>query len=177
MAPRDLVSVGLITGAHGVRGEVKLRSFTADPAALPSYNPLQTAKGAKIEIVRLRPEKDGFIATLKGVADRNAAELLRNTELFVARSRLPEPSDDEVYVADLMGCTVLLADGQALGEVVDFPNYGAGDLLEVKRPDRAATVLVPFTDAFVTAVSLATRTITVDLPDDYLDEAASALDA
>ncbi len=80
---KDLVLVGLITGAHGIRGEVKLRSFTAEPQALASYSPLETAKGARIEIAKLRPQKEGFIAVLKGVADRNAAEALKGTELFV----------------------------------------------------------------------------------------------
>ena len=77
---RDMVLVGAITGAHGIRGEVKLRSFTADPAAIASYSPLETAAGRKIEIAKVRPNKEGFIAILKGVTDRNAAEALRGTE-------------------------------------------------------------------------------------------------
>ena len=95
--------VGVITGAHGIRGEVKLRSFTATPDALARYAPLTTATGGTIEIAKLRPQKDGFIAVLKGVTDRNAAEALKGTELFVPRDRLPAPGAGEVYVADLIG--------------------------------------------------------------------------
>jgi 16S rRNA processing protein RimM len=164
---RDLVLVGAITGAHGIRGEVKLRSFTADPAAIASYSPLETAKGAKIEIVKIRAQKDGFLAMLKGVTDRNAAEALRGTELFVARTRLPEPEDDEVYVHDLIGLAVHLADGSLLGEIVGVADYGAGDLIDVKVEGRKDTVLIPFADQYV--LETAEDRIVVDLPDGFLD--------
>jgi 16S rRNA processing protein RimM len=164
---RDMVLVGLITGAHGIRGEVKLRSFTADPQAIASYSPLETAKGAKVEIARLRAARDGFIAILKSVADRNAAEALRGTELFVPRERLPEPGDDEVYVHDLIGLPVQLLDGSILGEVVGVENYGAGDLIEVKVEGRKDTVLIPFADQFVREAD--EDKVVVDLPEDFLD--------
>ena len=167
MAPRDMVLVGAITGAHGIRGEVKLRSFTADPAAIAAYSPLETAKGASIEIVRVRPQKDGLIAVLKGVTDRNAAEALRGTELFVPRERLPEPEEDEVYVHDLIGLAVHLADGSRLGEIVDVADYGAGDLIDVKVEGRKDTVLIPFADQYVREV--AEDRIVVDLPEGFLD--------
>jgi 16S rRNA processing protein RimM len=167
MAPRDLILVGAITGAHGIRGEVKLRSFTADPAAIASYSPLETARGAKLEIARLRPQKDGFIAILKGVTDRNAAEALRGTELFVPRARLPEPEEDEVYVHDLIGLAVHLADGSRLGEIVDVADYGAGDLIDVKVDGRKDTVLIPFADQYVLEAD--GERIVVDLPEGYLD--------
>jgi 16S rRNA processing protein RimM len=170
MAPRDLVSVGAITGAHGIKGEVKLRSFTADPQAIAAYSPLETAKGAKIEIVRLRAQKDDFIAVLKGVTDRNAAEALKGTELFVPRARLPEPDDDEVYLEDLVGLPVLLKDGTVLGEIIAVANYGASDLIDVKIEGRRNTVLIPFGGGF-TAEADAEKVI-VDLPDGYLDEDA-----
>jgi 16S rRNA processing protein RimM len=163
----DRVLVGAITGAHGIRGEVKLRSFTEDPAAIASYSPLETAKGAKIEIVKVRPRKDGLIAILKGVADRNAAEALRGTELFVPRERLPEPEDDEVYVHDLIGLPVHLADGSLLGEIVDVADYGAGDLIDVKVEGRKDTVLIPFAGQYV--LETAEDRIVVDLPEGFLD--------
>ena len=162
-----MVLVGAITGAHGIRGEVKLRSFTAEPEAIASYTPLETAKGAKIEIVRLRPQKDGFIAILKGVTDRNAAEALRGTELFVPRERLPEPEDDEVYVHDLIGLPVHLADGSHLGEIVDVADYGAGDLIDVKVEGRKDTVLIPFASQYVLAAD--EEKVVVDLPEGYLE--------
>ena len=163
----DKVLVGVITGAHGIRGEVKLRSFTADPAAIASYSPLETAKAVKIEIMKLWPQKDGFLAILKGVTDRNAAEALRGTELFVARTRLPEPEDDEVYVHDLIGLAVHLADGSLLGEIVDVADYGAGDLIDVKLEGRKDTVLIPFADQYV--LETAEDRIVVDLPEGFLD--------
>lgn len=168
LAQRDLVLVGLITGAHGIRGEVKLRSFTADPAAIAGYSPLETAKGTKVELTRLRPSKDGFIAVLRGVADRNASEALRGTELFVPRARLPEPDADEVYVHDLIGMTVHLADGSVLGEVVGIENFGASDLIDVKIEGRKDTVLIPFADGYVLAAD--GEKVVVDLPEGFLDE-------
>ena len=164
---RDMVLVGAITGAHGIRGEVKLRSFTADPAALAAYSPLETAKGATIEVQRMRPQKDGFIAVLKGVTDRNAAEALKGTELFVPRERLPEPDDDEVYVHDLIGLPVYLADGSLLGEIVDVADYGAGDLIDVKVEGRKDTVLIPFADQYVLEAD--GKKVVVDLPEGFLE--------
>lgn len=168
MAPRDMVLVGRITGAHGIRGEVKLRSFTADPAAIASYSPLETAKGAIIDVVKLRPQKDGFIAVLKGVSDRNTSEALRGAELFVPRQRLPAPEENEIYVHDLIGCPVLLADGSTLGEVVGIENYGASDLIDVRIAGRKDTVLIPFTDGFVQTAD--GERVVVDLPEGFLDE-------
>ena len=169
MASRDLVSVGVITGAHGIRGEVKLRSFTAMPDALARYGPLTTAAGTKVEIAKLRPQKDGFIAVLKGVTDRNAAEALKGTALFVPRGRLPPPDTGEVYVADLIGRRVVLAGGTMLGEIVDVANYGAGDLIDVKIEGRRDTVLIPFASGFVQDAE--GTDIVVDLPEGFLDDA------
>jgi len=164
---RDLVLVATITGAHGIRGEVKLRSFTAEPAAVASYSPLETAAGKTVEITKLRAQKDGFIAILKGVTDRNAAEALRGTELFVPRARLPEPEEDEVYVHDLIGLPVHLVDGSRLGEIVEVADYGAGDLIDVKVEGRKDTVLIPFADDYV--VEADGEKVVVDLPEGYLD--------
>ncbi len=169
MTPRDPVSVGVITGAHGVRGEVKLRSFTAHPAAIANYGPLATATGERLEIVKLRPQKDGFIAVLEGVTDRDRAEALKGTELFVARERLPQPEKGEVYLRDLIGLAVVNG-GARLGEVVAVQNYGAGDLLDVKVDGRKDSVLIPFAKGFVAKTDIAGGKIVVDLPDGFLDE-------
>ena len=168
MAQRDMVLVGLITSAHGIRGEVKLKSFTAEPEAIATYSPLETAKGEKIEIARLRAQKDGFIAILKGVTDRNRAEGLRGTELFVPRERLPEPEDGEVYIHDLIGLPVHLADGTRLGEVVSIENYGASDLIDVRVEYRKDTVLIPFAEGYVLEAD--GDKVVVDLPEGFLDE-------
>lgn len=165
---RDLVSVGVITGAHGVRGEVKLMSFTEQPDKIADYGPLETRTGGRIEIVKLRPRTDGFIATLKGVTDRDRAEALKGTELFVARTLLPETSGDEVYLRDLIGLGVWLKDGGILGEVVNVADYGAGPLLDVMLAERDETVLIPFSKAFITATDIKGRKIMVDLPENYL---------
>jgi len=169
MAARDLVSVGVITGPHGVKGEVKLRSFTADPAGIAAYNPLETRAGVRIEIAKLRPQTDGFIAALNGVSDRNAAEALKGRELFVARERLAEPMKGEVYLRDLIGLEVVDGD-KKLGKVVTVPNYGAGHLLEVEAEGRKDTVLIPFSESFVVSTDLEDGKIVVDLPQGFLDE-------
>jgi 16S rRNA processing protein RimM len=169
MPQRDLVSLGLITGAHGIKGEVKLRSFTADPAAIASYNPFETGLGERVEIVKLRAQSDSFIAVLKGVTDRDAAERLRGTELFIPRERLPETHKDEVYLRDLAGLEAWYGN-KKLGQVLATSNYGAGDLLEVKVEGRKDTVLIPFSENFVISTDLAGGKIIVELPEGFLDE-------
>ena len=139
------------------------------PDALARYGPLTTAAGTKVEIAKLRPQKDGFIAVLKGVTDRNAAEALKGTALFVPRGRLPPPDTGEVYVADLIGRRVVLAGGTMLGEIVDVANYGAGDLIDVKIEGRRDTVLIPFASGFVQDAE--GTDIVVDLPEGFLDDA------
>lgn len=168
MATR-LVLIGRITGAHGIKGEVKLQSFAAEPEAIAHYGALRTADGATVEIERLRPQNQGFIATLKDVCDRNRAEALVGMELFVDRAMLPAPGENESYIHDLVGTAVVLRDGSVFGKVADVVNYGAGDLLDIGRPGEAS-VLVPFSDAFVADVNLAEGQITIDLPEGYLDE-------
>ncbi|MFO0993206.1 MAG: ribosome maturation factor RimM [Hyphomicrobiales bacterium] len=166
---RDLVLIGRVTGAHGIRGEVKLQSFTAEPQAIARYGPLRTDNGTTIEIERLRPQKQGFIATLKGVGDRNRAEALAGTGLFVDRASLPAPGVDESYIHDLVGLTVVTRDGTGFGKVVDVVNYGAGDLLDIARAGEA-NILIPFSDAFVPEVDVAEGRLAIDLPDGYLEE-------
>ena len=162
-----LVLVGVITGAHGIRGEVKLRSFTAVRDAIAGYSPLLTTAGAKLSIKKLRVQRDGFIAVLDGVADRNAAEALKGIELFVLRERLPAVEDGEIYLDDLIGKPVVLKNGSRLGEIAGVENFGASDLIDVRLPGRKDTVLIPFAAGFV--VSADGNTVIVDLPDGYLD--------
>ena len=166
---RDLVLVGIIAGAHGVKGEVKLRSFTAEPSAIAGYGPLETKSNERVEIEKLRPRTDGFIAVLKNVTDRNRAEALKGTELFVPRERLGEPAPCEIYLHDLIGLNAWHGD-KKLGEVVGVSNYGAGDLLEVKVEGQKDTVLVPFSENFVVSTDLTEGRIVIDLPEGFLDE-------
>lgn len=169
-SPDDKVLAGVITGAHGIKGEVKLRSFTADPMAIAAYGPLIAATGERLEIQRLKPQKDGFIATLKGVGDRNKAETLKGVELFVSRLQLPEPGRGEVYVHDLIGMRVVEKNGATFGTIVAVPNFGAGDLIEIRRDANEETVLVPFAQDYVPVIDLARREIVIDLPESYLEE-------
>ena len=163
-----LVCLGQIGAAHGVRGEVRLRSFTADPAAIVGYGPLQTEDGRVFEIESLRPAKDHFVATLAGIADRNAAERLANTKLFVPRDRLPQPEQpDEYYHADLIGLAVVDRAGTPLGTVVAVHNFGAGDLIEVRRTVGEPTQLLPFDALTVPDVDLAAGRLVVELPAEH----------
>ena len=162
---RQRICVARLGAAHGVRGDVKLWSFTADPAAVADYGPFETADGRIIEIETMRPAKDFFVARLKGVADRDAIERLRNTDLFVPRERLPEPGEaDEFYHADLIGLAVVDASGAVLGDVVAVHNFGAGDLIEVRCPARPDTVMLPFTQHVVPAIEIAAGRIVVAPP-------------
>jgi 16S rRNA processing protein RimM len=157
------VCLGQIGAAHGVRGEVRLHSFTSDPAAIASYGPLESEDGRLVEIESLRPAKDHFVARLAGISDRNAAEQLANVKLYVPRERLPEPDTaDEFYHADLIGLAVVDRAGQKLGTVVAIHNFGAGDLIEVRQAEGVRTQLLPFDETTVPVVDVAAGRIVVD---------------
>jgi 16S rRNA processing protein RimM len=159
------VCLGQIGAAHGVRGEVRLRSFTADPSAIVSYGPLETEEGRIVEIESLRPAKDHFVARLTGIRDRDAAVQLANIKLYVPRERLPAPeAADEFYHADLVGLAVVDRSGQKLGTVVAVHNFGAGDLIEMRQAEGNATQLLPFDEATVPEVDLAAGRLVVELP-------------
>jgi 16S rRNA processing protein RimM len=165
MAGGGRVCLGQIGAPHGVRGEVRLRSFTADPAAITSYGPLETEDGRVLEIEALRPAKDHFVATLAGIADRNAAERLTNVKLYVPRERLPKPEEpDEYYHADLIGLAAVDRAGKPLGSVVAVHNFGAGDLIELRRAEGEPTELIPFDATTVPEVDLAAGRLMIELP-------------
>ena len=151
----DRICVAQIGAAHGIRGEVRLRSFTGEPTAIASYGPLESEDGTRrFTIETLRPAKDHFVARLAGISDRNAAEQLTNLRLYVARDRLPPAGDGEFYHADLVGLAAVTPDGAALGTVTAVHNFGAGDVIEIK-PASGEALLVPFTDAAVPEIDLA----------------------
>jgi 16S rRNA processing protein RimM len=159
------ICLGQIGAAHGVRGEVRLRSFTAEPEAITRYGALETEDGRVIAIESLRAAKDHFVARLAGVHDRDAAEQLKNVMLYVPRDRLPEPAEvDEFYYADLIGLAVVDLAGQPLGSVIAVHNFGAGDLIEVRPETGGATELIPFDEAHVPSIDLAAGRIVVDPP-------------
>jgi 16S rRNA processing protein RimM len=165
MAGGARICLGQIGAAHGVRGEVRLRSFTSDPAAIAHYGPLETEDGRIFKIETLRPAKDHFVARFSGIGDRNAAEGLANIKLYVPRERLPElKAADEFYHADLIGLCVVDRAGQNLGTVVAVHNFGAGDLIEVRQALGTATQLLPFDAATVPEIDLAAGRLVVDQP-------------
>jgi 16S rRNA processing protein RimM len=159
------VLIAQVGAAHGVRGEVRLKAFTEDPLSVTRYGPLETEDGkGRFEIEAVRPAKDVLVARLKGVADRNAAEALKNLRLYVARDKLPPPAEDEFYIADLVGLRVETIDGAAFGTVKAVHNFGAGDLIEIAPADGSATMMLPFTAATVPTVDIAQRKIVIELP-------------
>jgi 16S rRNA processing protein RimM len=162
MAGGARVCLGQIGAVHGLRGEVRLRSFTSDPAAITGYGPLETEDGRVFEIERLRPAKDHFVASFSGIRDRTAAEKLANLKLYVPRERLPAPTrTDEFYHADLIGLAAVDPAGRTFGTVIAIHNFGAGDLIEV-RPDAGnQTELVPFDAINVPTVDVAAGRIVV----------------
>jgi 16S rRNA processing protein RimM len=169
------VCVARIGAAHGVRGEVNLWSFTADPFAVTQYGPLESADGARsFEIEALRPGKACLVARFAGVTDRSAAERLNNIELFVPRERLASPEADEFYHADLVGLAVVDTGGVALGRVVAVQNFGAGDLIEVQPIAGGDTVLLPFTAAAVPVVDIAGGRVLVNPPEGIFNEDSDA---
>ena len=164
-APGARVCVAEIGAAHGIAGEVRLRAFTTDPLAVTQFGPLQAEDGRAVAIAAVRPGKDCLIARLAGVADRSAAERLRNVKLYVAREKLPAIDEPETwYHADLVGLAAIGPDGAALGHVVAVQNFGAGDLLEIAPAAGGPTLLLPFTDAAVPVVDVPGGRVVVNLP-------------
>jgi 16S rRNA processing protein RimM len=164
--PRDRIILGHISGAHGIRGEVVVKSYTDDPADIAAYGPLSDEADARtFKFLKVRIAKKGVIAVLEGVKDRNAAEALRGTQLFVERSRLPEPDEEEYYHADLVGLAVVSQKGEKIGEVVAIQNFGAGDLLEYRLEGKRRTEFLPFNEAFVPEIDLDAGHVRVELPE------------
>ncbi len=165
-----LIVMGVITAAHGIRGEVKLKSFTEVPENIAAYGPLYLNDGPQmLEIISLKPVKGQFIARLKGIRDRNAAEALKGVKLKLPRHCLPEPEEDEYYHEDLVGLTAEDAAGKVVGRVCAVQNFGAGDLLEI-RPLEGRSFYVPFTRRDVPLVDIAGRRLVVRMPEEDGEE-------
>ena len=163
----DRICVGAIAGAFGVKGEVRLKSFCADPAAIAGYAPLWTENGSRSFTVKLtRGLNDGLVARLSGIATKEEADALRGLTLYADREKLPNLPDDEFYHADLIGLEAWDASGAKLGPVRAVYNHGAGDILEIFVPGRKTALLLPFTKAAVPTVDLTARRIIVDPPEE-----------
>lgn len=162
----ERICVGAITGAFGVAGEVRLKSFCADPTAIADYGPLYTEDGSRSFVVKLtRPVAGGLGARVTGIKTKEEADALRGTELYVDRTRLPSLPDDEFYHSDLIGLQAVDTGGVVLGSVVAVHNHGAGDILEITGPGRKTALMLPFTMAAVPTVDLAAGRVVVDLPE------------
>ena len=166
-APEDHLTVAAVAGAFGVRGEVRLKSFTAEPEAVGGYGPLTAEDGRTFDLALGRPVKGGFAARLSGVTTKEAADALRGVRLSVPRDRLPALPDDEFYHADLLGLTVVDTGGAVLGTVKAVLDHGAGDLLELHTG--TGTALLPFTARAVPTVDLASGRIVADPPEGVFD--------
>ena len=164
------ICVARIGAPHGVRGAVKLWTFTEDPLAVQSYGPLMTKDGSRqFEIATVRAAGDHLVATFKGVATRNDAEKLNGIELYVPREKLPETDDGEYYYADLIGLAAVDAANEPIGRVIGVHNFGAGDIIEI-APPKGATLLLPFTNAVVPTVDIAGGRVVIELPQEIEGE-------
>ena len=163
-AAKERICVGAIAGAHGVRGLVRVKSFTERPEDITAYGPLTDASGQRcFEISLTGHARDMLLARIAGVSDRDQAADLRGTRLYVARAALPDPEADEFYHADLVGLRAETPEGVVLGQVSAVHTFGGNDVLEI-APDAGETILVPFTRQAVPEVDLAAGRVVVDSP-------------
>ncbi len=171
------ICLGVVVGAHGIRGLVKVKSFTAEPEAIARYGPLADERGEqRMALELVGAHKGVLLARIAGVDDRNAAERLKGTRLYVNRAALPEPEEEEFYEADLVGLEAVRRDGSSLGKVAAVHDFGAGASLEIE--DAAGkSVIVPFTRAAVPEIDIAGGRLVVEPPEGLLVSANEAEEA
>jgi 16S rRNA processing protein RimM len=169
VADESLILMGHITGAFGVRGEVRLHSYTDDPESIGAYGPLLNERGdVVLTPKRVHTLNLGVAITAPEIKTREQAEALKGTRLYVPRARLPAPDeDDEFYAVDLVGCAVQNLNGDQLGEVIAIHDFGAGDVLEIKRGTKVW--YLPFTAENAPQIDLKAKRIIADPPDELLD--------
>ena len=159
----DRVLLGVVAAPHGVRGLVRIKSYTEDPMAVASYGPLPDESGMKkYRVEALSAARDAVLARIEGVADRTAAEAIRGLRLYVERSALPEAGDREWYEADLIGLPAVGKDGRDWGKVVAFHDFGAGPVMEVSGGQGG--LMLPFTDEAVPEIDVEGGKIVIDPP-------------
>ena len=164
--PETRILLGRITDAHGIRGDVIVHSYAEVAEDIAAYGPLSDKAGTRtfaLKIVRVTPK--GVVAHIKGLTDRNAAEALKGTELYVARDKLPKTAEDEFYHSDLIGLMAFSPDGNQIGRVVSVQNFGAGELIEIALQGTAKTEFVQFSDAFVPEIDIKAGRLVVILPE------------
>lgn len=169
----DRIAVARFGAAHGIRGEVRLKTYTADPLAVRSYCPLEAGDGRAFTISAARPaagtSPDMLVVRIDGVSTRDGAEALNGLELTVPRDRLPAAEEDEFYHADLIGLDATMTDGTTVGTIVAVQNFGAGDLLEIASPGRP-TILAPFTREIVPEIDIVGGRVVIDPPPGLLGQ-------
>jgi 16S rRNA processing protein RimM len=162
---KDRVLLGVVAAPHGVRGLVRIKSFTEDPMALADYGPLSDEAGRKTyRVETLSAARGAVLARVEGVADRSAAEALRGLRLYVERQRLPATGDGEWYEADLVGLAAVGRDGRDWGKVVAFHDFGAGLTMEVSGGASSDSVMLPFTDEVVPEIDIEGGRVVIDPP-------------
>jgi len=162
----DQICVGAFSGSYGVNGEVRLKSFCADPEAIADYSPLTTEDGKRSYAITItRSIKGALVAKIEGITNKEMADDLKGLRLFARRDQLPALPDDEYYHADLIGLTVMDTGGTVLGKVHAVQNHGASDLLEIIPSAGGNTILLPFTREVVPTVDLSAGRIIVDPPE------------
>lgn len=169
---KRLICVAVITSAHGIKGAVKVRSFTEYPEDFAEYSPLLSADGTKNFNVKIISDAgDSFIAEVEGVKSRNEAEMLRGTELFIYRDSLPEVEDNEFYYEDLIGLEARSINGKKMGVITAIYNHGAGDILEVKMNNSGKAELVSFTDDNVPEINITGGYVVIHMPEiEYISD-------
>ena len=167
-APDRLICVGVFGAAHGVRGQLRVKSYTSDPKAIGAYGALTDKTGVcAFNFTELRPLKDDMlVGRLAGIDRREDAEKLTGVQLFARRTQLPPPSDDEFYWDDLVGLAAVTHEGATLGRVVALQNFGAGDILEVAPDGGGESLLLPFTKAVAVAIDFDAGRIVIVPPDE-----------
>lgn len=162
--PENLVQMGVFGAAVGLKGEIRLKSYTADPAAIADYSPLLAKDGRSFEILSVREANEVVVVRVKGITDRTAAERLTNLDLFVPREKLGDTEDeDEFFHADLIGLRAETETGETLGTVTALYDFGAGDMIEI-RPTRGKSIAYPFTKAVVPVVDIANGRVVIAPP-------------
>lgn len=173
MNNEERIAVGAVIGAFGVKGELRIKSFCAEPEAIASYSPLTDKNGMEKYNLRITgPVKGGFAARIKGIRFRDQAEALKGLTLYAARDQLPNLPDDEYYYSDLIGLAVIDTGGVRLGRVAAVYDHGAGDILEITTKSKPA--LLPFTKEAVPTVDLTAGKIVVDPPEGIFEDASNA---
>ena len=156
----DRVLLGVVAAPHGVRGLVRIKSFTEDPMKVAAYGPLSDEAGKKVyRVEALSAARGAVLARIEGVADRTAAEALRGLRLYVERSQLPDAGEREWYEADLIGLAAVGRDGKDWGKVVAFHDFGAGSVMEV-----SGGAMLPFTDEAVPEIDVEGGKVVIDPP-------------